>query len=236
MTEKEFLKKYNIHDYEIPLCTVDMAIFAIIDEALHLLIVKRLDHPEKNKWALPGGFINLTSDASLDAAAYRKLIEKTGINSPYLEQVSTSGSATRDPRGWSLTVLYFALIDITKVDASRLTANSRWLKVTDLNTTSLAFDHEKLTTQALSRLRSKATYSALPIELMPSEFTLTELQNVFSIILERELPIKSFRRRLMDADMVEETGNSKIAGKRPAKLYRSTGKDRTEVLPHAIRP
>jgi len=70
---------------------------------------------------------------------------------------------------------------------------------------------------------------------MANEFTLTELQNVFSIILNRKLPMKSFRRRLIDAGMVEETGNSKIAGKRPAKLYRSTGMDRKTVLPQPIK-
>lgn len=236
MTEKEFLQNYNIHDYAVPLATVDMAIFAIIDAELHLLIIQRPDYPKKGDWALPGGFIDLKTDADIDAAAYRKLVEKTGIELPYLEQVGTSGSANRDPRGWSLTVLYFALIDISKVDASCITENSRWLKISELTGVSLAFDHNQLAEKALQRLKTKASYSALPIELMPAEFTLTELQNVFSIILERELPLKSFRRRLMDAGMVEETGNSKIAGKRPAKLYRSTGKARTEMLPQSIRP
>ncbi len=236
MNETDFLKNYNIHDYEIPLCTVDIAIFAVIDDALQLLLVERLEHPEKCKWALPGGFIDLHADASVDAAAYRKLTDKTGIASPYLEQVSTTGAANRDPRGWSLTVLYFALIDINKVDTSKLNDNARWLKISELAEANLAFDHQQLAQQALERLQSKATYSALPIELMPTEFTLTELQDVFSIILGRKLPIKSFRRRLMDADMVEETGNSKIAGKRPAKLYRSTGRARTAMLPQPIRP
>ena len=78
----------------------------------------------------------------------------------------------------------------------------------------------------MARLYAKATYTALPIELMPKEFTLTELQTVFEMILGRSLQAKAFRNRVLTAGMVEETGNSKIAGKRPAKLFKSTKADR----------
>lgn len=235
MNEKEFLESYNIHDFDVPLCSVDMAIFGVIDNELNVLLVQRDEYPEKDKWALPGGFIDLKQDKDIDSTAYRKLKEKTGIRSPYLEQVQTIGSRTRDVRGWSITVLYYALIDSNKVKGDLITERSHWVPVSTITSLGLAFDHETLIKVANERLKAKTTYSALPIELMPKEFTLTELQTVFETLLERDLQLKAFRRRVLAADLVEETGNSKIAGKRPAKLYRSTGKDRDTTFSQSLK-
>ena len=235
MSEQEFLKSYNIHDFDVPLCSVDMAIFGVIDGELNVLLVKRDEYPEKDKWALPGGFIDLKEDKDIDSTAYRKLKEKTGIRSPYLEQIQTIGGAKRDARGWSITVLYYALIDVNRVKGDLITERSHWIPVSKIKKLDLAFDHKALIKLANERLKAKTTYSALPIELMPKEFTLTELQTVFETILERDLQLKAFRRRVLAADLVEETGNSKIAGKRPAKLYRSTGKDRDTTFSQSLK-
>jgi len=200
-TEAKFLEDYNIHDFEVPLVSVDMAIFAI--------------------------------EKVIDDCAYRKLKEKTGIVSPYLEQVETIGSNTRDPRGWSVTSLYFALIDKEKV-VSKGKQKTQWLSVANLKKKKLAFDHKQLAKKAICRLRAKSRYTALPVELLPEEFTLTELQRIFEVILGRELPAKSFRRRMQTAEVVEATGKSKISGKRSAQLYRSTGKDRDYYFPRPL--
>lgn len=235
MNENEFLSSYNIHDFDVPLCTVDMAIFSLINGQLNVLLVFREDHPCKGYWALPGGFIDLKRDQSTEAAAHRKLTEKTGLSSSYLEQVETIGSPNRDPRGWSMTVLYFALVDITRVKLSDIGMQSKWVPVPDIANQVLAFDHAALINKGVERLRSKATYTALPIELMPSEFTLTELQHVFEMILGREFQAKAFRNRVLSAAMVEETGGSKISGKRPAKLYRSTKIDRDTYFTRPLK-
>lgn len=226
MNEKEFLKNYDIHDFDVPLCTVDMSIFSLIDGELNVLLVHRDEHPSKGKWALPGGFIDLEKDKSTEAAAHRKLKEKTGLTSAYLEQVETIGSPKRDPRGWSLTVLYYALVDISRVKLDDSDKPTQWRPLSKIKKEKLAFDHNALIDITMTRLHAKATYTALPIELMPKEFTLTELQTVFEMILGRSLQAKAFRNRVLTAGMVEETGNSKIAGKRPAKLFRSTKADR----------
>ncbi len=97
ITEKAYLKNYNIHDFEVPLTTVDMAIFTVRDNSLQVLLVKRAQHPSAGMWALPGGFVNLAEDCDLAATARRKLEEKTGVDTPYLEQVATFGNAKRDP-------------------------------------------------------------------------------------------------------------------------------------------
>ena len=230
--EKAFLATYDIHDYNVPLATVDMSIFAVIDNRLHVLLVKRTEHPNKGHLALPGGFIDFKKDQCLEDAAHRKLTEKTGVKSPYLEQVGTVGSPNRDIRGWSLTVLYFALIDYQRVTLDD--DSSQWIAVEDANQLDLAFDHKQLLQESLDRLRSRTRYTALPLALMPKDFTLTELQKVFEVILGRSLQLKSFRKRLLDADILIGTDRSKIAGKRPAQLYNSKGVSREFEFPRPL--
>lgn len=232
MSELEYLKNYSIHNYDTPLFTVDTAIFSVIDDKVNVLLVKRDDHPAKAQYALPGGFIDLKKDKQIDDAAYRKLQEKTGITSPYLEQVATIGSHNRDPRGWSTTVLYFSLIDKTKTKPLQGSQQVLWVPIEQIPP--LAFDHNHLIDVALERLHAKVTYTALPIELLPTEFTLTELQKVYEIILGRTLPTKSFRRRIETAKVIENTGNSKISGKRSAQLFTSNGAGRHYIFSRAI--
>lgn len=221
-SEQDFLASYQRRDYDAPLLTVDMVIFAVLAGQLQVLLIKRPNYPQKGCWALPGGFANLHADADLMATAHRKLFEKTGIASPYLEQVGTVGNASRDPRGWAVTVLYFALIDFQAITAAAVqqTEYSEWLPVQQAQQLALAFDHQQLLGMALARLGSKTRYTALPISLMPEQFTLTELQQIYEIILQQSLDKKAFRRRVLEAGVVVETGQNKLAGKRPAQLYR----------------
>lgn len=232
MTESEFLKSYNPKDYDSPLCTVDMAIFAVEDSELKVLLIQRGEHPFKNRWALPGGFCDLTNDATLDATANRKLFEKTGIKSPYLEQVETIGNATRDPRGWSITLLYFALIDFETLDLSLQTQDAQWLAFSDALKLELAFDHKALLQKAINRLRNKTRYTALPVSLMPDIFTLTELQSMFELILGGPLQKKSFRRRMEASGLLVETGKMRPTARRPAALYkRSKSFEEDHIFP-----
>ena len=222
MSEKEFLANYRVRDFDAPLMTVDMAIFAIMENRLQVLLIKRADYPQKGEWALPGGFINLATDPTLLATAHRKLFEKTGISSPYLEQVSTVGNATRDPRGWSVTALYFALInfDAFHQQESQRFEHCELVEICKAKSMHLAFDHQLLLDAALVRLINKTRYTALPVSLLPEQFTLTELQHIYEIILDQSLEKKAFRRRMIEAAAVIETGQSKVVGKRPAQLYR----------------
>lgn len=220
--EKKYLKSYDIKKYDSPLATVDMSIFSIIDKKLNVLLINRETQPQLGKLSLPGGFINLNDDKDLDETSHRKLFEKTGLKSPYLEQVETIGNLTRDPRGWSVTILYFALLDYDKIDHKKL-KDSEWYPVNEAKKEVLAFDHNELLEKALERLKSRTSYTALPMALMPNKFTLTELQTVFEIILEKKLPTKSFRRRILTAKVVAPTDESKLSGKRNAQLFKSNG-------------
>lgn len=221
-SEQEYLAHYQKTDYDTPLFTVDMAIFSVAKGQLQVLMIQRSNFPEKGKWALPGGFVDLKTDPDLMATAHRKLLEKTGIQSPYLEQVETIGNQHRDPRGWSITALYFALIDFEKfaIQATGTAEYSQWLSIDQALQLDLAFDHKQLLQLAFERLCNKTRYTTLPVSLMPEVFTLTELQNIYEIILGHTLEKKSFRRRMQEAGAVEETGQQKIVGKRPAQLFR----------------
>ena len=222
ISEKQYLQQYNIHDFDVPLATVDMAIFTVRDGQLKILLTKRAQHPEKGKWALPGGFIDLAKDQTLDGAAARKLAEKTSVTTPYLEQVCTVGSRSRDPRGWSLTVTYFALISSDEMALAADSASSEisWLPVNKLKSYSVAFDHKQLIKICYERLHSKVQYTAIPLYVMPQVFTLTELQQVYELLLEKDLEKKAFRRRILEAGVLEETGEMRRGSSRPAKLYR----------------
>ena len=234
-TEAAYLERYNIHHYDLPLITVDMAIFTVKDEQLQVLLVQRAQHPAKGQWALPGGFIDLQKDQSLEDAAYRKLKEKTGVDTPYLEQVATVGNRRRDPRGWSVTVAYFALIssDDIRLDADSRSENIAWIPVTKLNhpadpadhlknteKLTLAFDHANILQTCVERLRAKGQYTSLAVNLLPEAFTLSELQKTFEIILGTSVEKKSFRRRILEADILVDTGEMKSGVSRPAKLYK----------------
>ncbi|QDQ29369.1 NUDIX hydrolase [Chitinimonas arctica] len=223
-SEREFLRHYNIHDYDVPLTSVDLVILAVRDEGLHVLLVKRGEHPFKEHWALPGGFIDVHHDQDLQATALRKLREKTGVDTPYLEQLQGFGNKTRDPRGWSTTFAYFALIPSEHIELTH-GANveaAQWYRIDGSSVAPhLAFDHAHILEVAIQRVRNKVEYSSLPVHLLPETFTLSELQRVHEIVLGRAVDKSAFRKRIKEGDFLEEVPNAwRYGSNRPAQLYR----------------
>ena len=217
-TEADFLAAYDPRAFDSPLSPVDVVIFTLHQQQLKVLLVHRHNFPHKDRWAFPGGFVDQQLDATLEAAALRKLTEKTGVITPYLEQWGAVGNATRDPRGWSITVLYFALIPFAEPPAD---SDARWFTLDDALALNLAFDHSELLPKVVERLRSKVLYTVMPAHLIASPFTLSELQRAYECVLGRELEKKAFRRRLETAGVLEATGDSTREGAgRPAAFYR----------------
>ena len=210
-------------DFPRPLTTVDIVIFAIRDDALQVLLVQRgrdESEPFPGAFALPGGFVDIDRDRDLEACARRKLKEKTGVVSPYLEQLCSLGSATRDPRGWSATHAYFALLPGSAADGA-LAPDAQWFAlVSGKVKPRLAFDHGQIVESAVQRLRSKVEYTSLPAYLMPQEFTLPELQRSYEIVLDRPLEKSAFRTRMLSADLIEPIDKLRKGPNRPAQLYR----------------
>jgi ADP-ribose pyrophosphatase YjhB (NUDIX family) len=229
-------------EFARPLTLVDVVILTIRDVRLHVLLVRRPDDPADpfpGRWALPGGFVDVRQDDSLEACALRKLREKTGVRSPYLEQLGSWGNARRDPRGWSATHVYFALLAAAdlKLEKGGNAADVSWMPVeADRVGVPLAFDHAQILRAALERVRGKTEYTSLPVHLLPREFTLTELQRVFETVLGRPLEKKAFRTRVLAADLLEAVDELRETSRRPAQLYRAIRRDGLVFFPRALEP
>src|SRR5262249_52423038 len=160
----------------------DIAIFALSETGIDVLLIRRADDPFAGEWALPGGWIHVDEDADLETAARRVLKDKTGVETPYLEQLQSVGGAQRDPRGWSLSIAYFALMprEMANLSPGENAADVDWWPVIDdAVAVPLAFDHADLLGIAATRLRSKVEYSTLPAHMLSDHFTLGELQSVY---------------------------------------------------------
>jgi ADP-ribose pyrophosphatase YjhB (NUDIX family) len=224
-----------------PYTTVDVVIFTVIEDRLHVLLVKRPTHtsePYPDMWALPGGYVDIERDKDLEACALHKLQEKTGVVSPYLEQLGSWGSATRDPRGWTATHVYFAILPLP---AAKISPDSHssigWFPIKGEGVGhKLAFDHKTILAAAIVRLRNKAEYTSLPAYLLPETFTLSELQHVFSVVLNRPVDKSGFRTRVLSAGLVEEAHGVKAGPSRPAQLYRLKEPKTLTFFPRTFTP
>lgn len=234
-------------DFPRPLVTVDVVILTLGPRGLQVLLVQRPGgerEPFPHAWALPGGFVDVERDADLRACALRKLREKTAVSSPYLEQVGSWGSSTRDPRGWSTTCVYFALLSqaALRLDKGGNAADVRWFGLEQDGSVpeaaALAFDHGELVAAALRRLRSKVEYTSLPAFLLPERFSLTQLQEAYETVLDRELNRSAFRRRatempgfLSPADPLDDT-----SAPRWPQRYSLLSREQPIVFPRAFEP
>lgn len=213
------------YQYPRPAVTVDIILFVFQQEQLRVLLIRRANDPYKGKWALPGGFVG--EKENLYDAALRELKEETNVSNVYLEQLYTFGEPGRDPRARVITVAYFALLSAEEVAQQEVhgasdAGEARWWDIYDLP--ELAFDHQRILDYALQRLRWKLEWTALGFLLLPSEFTLSELQKVYETILNEPLDKRNFRRKILTADVLEPTGNMRAGDHRPAKLYRFSAK------------
>jgi len=183
--------------------------------------VKRERPPYRGTWALPGGLVG--QDESVDAAALRELQEETNIVNVYLEQLYTFDELDRDPRGRVITVAYYALVNWQQfqLKARQRVSQADWFPVKRLP--ELAFDHRRIVDYALERLRNKLNYTTIGFQLLPKEFTLTELQGAYEVILGQRLDKRNFRRKMLQLNILEGTKEFKANGRqRPARLYTFT--------------
>ncbi len=263
-SEEEFLKDYDSSKFEKLSMTTDILIFSISDEEIDnyrktkekhmsILLVKRDDYPFKDKWCLPGGFLDVNED--IDSSPVRILERETNLTNIYLEQLYTFGNVNRDPRMRIVSTAYMALID-KKSYNEKLKNNACWFnvsyeevnnktvvkldngievltfkigrklidKTTDrykfevVDNSSLAFDHPIVILSGLERLKNKLEYTDIVFNMMPSYFTLGELQKVYEIILNKKLLAPAFRRII--ADKVVKTEKVRTGGgHRPSALF-----------------
>jgi 8-oxo-dGTP diphosphatase len=206
------------YKYARPSLTVDCIIFGLDESSkLKVLLIQRANDPFINHWALPGGFVDMDED--LEAAALRELKEETGVTNVFIEQLFTFGAPDRDPRGRVVSVTYYALVNLKQhqIIADSDAKDVKWFDINQLP--ALAFDHNKIMSSAITRLRGKVRYQPIGFELLPEAFTLTELQNLYETILDKPLNKRNFRTKIVKMGILKEVSIQTGVSHRPAALY-----------------
>lgn len=232
----------NFMSYERPSVTADVVMFKVHDKiidkrqkskkSLRVLLIRRETEPYEGKWSLPGGFVGI--DETIEEVARRKVLEKTGYDQYYLEQLYTFDGIDRDSRWRVISTAYIGIMKPHTFTKQYGTHFGEWFEILDDNTLigidtlrtltfdDLAFDHGKIITKALERVRGKLFYSDIGFEFEEEEFTVGSLQGTFETILNR--PISNFKRT-MD-NRIEETGKTVYGmAYRPAQVYRKKNAD-----------
>jgi len=245
--ERRVPVKYE-YDYPKADVTVDCVVFGFdatdTEDPFKVLLIQRREDPFQKHWALPGGFVefggkNMSNKGErLERAAQRELEEETGLHlsvcgpngkpedasgvPAYLEQLYTFGAPRRDPRGRVISVAYFVLVRASDYEpkAGSDASQAVWIGVRKALDLRLAFDHREILDMALTRVRNKIRYEPIGFNLLPSEFTLSDIRSLYEGITQRELDPSNFRKRVLATGVLVETGDvTQGQGGRPAQLY-----------------
>ena len=200
---------------------VDAIVFGYSKEVgVSVLLIKRKYDPFKGEWAIPGGFI--LDGESLEDAIERELMEETGVKIDYLEQLYTFGAPNRDPRRRIISVAYFGLVkssQFEKLNATTDAEEAEWFHIKSLP--SLAFDHQEVLKMAIERLRAKIIYQPIGFELLDKKFPFSDLEHLYSTLLDRPIDRRNFKKKVMHLgilDELNEKAKSSGAG-RPGNLF-----------------
>ncbi len=200
LTKLFFVTAAYLHTEHI-LVAVDSIVFGVDGNKLRVLLFRREVEPASGEWSLIGSFVN--KNESLDDAGKRILYSLTGLEDIYMEQLYCFGDTKRDPGDRVISVAYWSLIDITNNDLEFEYDNhqSKWFAVDDLP--ELILDHGQMIEKAMERLRRKTRFEPIAFELLPKEFTMKQLMNVYEAIYGEELDDRNFRRKITQKDLVK---------------------------------
>jgi len=215
---------------------VDAIVFGYSkQDGVSVLLIKRKYDPFKDNWAIPGGFV--LENESLEEAVQRELLEETGIEVNYLEQLYTFGDPERDPRQRIISVAYFGLVKsalFQKLKASTDAAEAKWFSIKKLP--DLAFDHKKILGIAIERLRAKVRYQPIGFELLDKRFPFSDLEKLYASLLDKEINRRNFSKKILSFGFIEETGEKqKAEGKgRPSNMFQFNQRRYKELLKEGI--
>jgi 8-oxo-dGTP diphosphatase len=196
---------------------VDTVLFAVDDGRLKVYLVQLRRGAQRGKWAFPGGLVRVGE--TLDDAARRELLTATGVDKAHLEQLFTFGDPSRDPRAHVVSVAYMALVadsDAIDTSSSKYTSG-QWFEVSALP--ALAYDHSVMARHALARLKSKLEYTNIACNLLPRTFTFAQFEGLYSVILDRPIDRRNFRRRILAMGLLKRLPAERRGPHRPAALY-----------------
>ncbi len=198
--------------------TVDCAVFAFAEGALHVLLIRRGQAPFEGAWALPGGFVEM--DETVEAAARRELQEETGLGPIYLEEQGSFSRVDRDPRERVISIAFVALLrGIPDVMRGSDAADARFFPVHEVPL--VAFDHDEILRAAQERLRMQFRTRLTCAELLPRKFPLRDLQTLYEAVLGAKIDKRNFRKRVLAMGILVPTGEREEGvTHRAAELYR----------------
>jgi 8-oxo-dGTP diphosphatase len=198
------------------LLAVDCIIFGFDGETLKILLIKRGFQPEKNNWSLMGGFV--LPNESLDQASNRILKQLTGLEGVYLEQLQTFGDPNRDPIERTVSVAYFALIDIHKYE-TQISADyhAEWFPLK--RAPKVIFDQQEMVELAKQRIRYKAALHPILFELLPNKFTLPQLQSLYECVFNTSIDKRNFSKRVLATGLLIKLNEKDKAGSKRGAFY-----------------
>ena len=218
---------YDDKKYKNPSVTVDICVCRFVNKKVEVLLIKRKFPPFQDMWAIPGGFVNVDAKENLRTTAERELKEETNVSGVFIEQLKTYGEPERDPRKRIITVAYFALVPVKMLETQDIKADDDakeygWFPLKELP--ELAFDHGTILKDLFERLAGKVSYCPLAFELLGEDFTWTELQDVYEYLLEKELTVPNFRRKIKSMYKILESDAQKSNSVgRPAGVLKYCG-------------
>lgn len=202
--------------------SIDCLIFGFDEGELKILLIERNEEPFKDLWALPGYLVG--NDEAITHAAERILYELTGLRDIFMDQFYVFGEVDRHPQGRVVTVAYYALIRINGIkDLKPVTGyakSAKWFNINNLPEV-LAFDHRSIFDKGFERIKQKISYEPIAFELLPEKFSLTQLQSLYEVILNKKLDKRNFRKKMLNYGILKELDEKeKGVSYRAAKLYR----------------
>ncbi|MEE1112162.1 MAG: NUDIX domain-containing protein [Bacteroidales bacterium] len=227
MEEKNYCYKYP-H----PAVTSDCVIFGFDGVAIKVLLIQRGIEPYKDKWAFPGGFMQI--DETVEKCAKRELEEETGLKTTSVEQLYTFSDVNRDPRERVITVAHYALVRLEEVKGGDDAMSAQWFAMNEIP--SLAFDHDRILRMAVNRLKERIYFEPIGFELLPEIFTMSALQNLYEAILEIKFDRRNFYNKMIKLGiLLEAEERPKNASRRTPIKYRFNAKKYAELKQKGFR-
>ena len=220
------------YKYPHPAVTSDCVIFGFDGVAIKVLLIQRGIEPYKDKWAFPGGFMQI--DETVEECAKRELEEETGLKTTSVEQFYTFSDVNRDPRERVITVAHYALVRLEEVKGGDDAMSAQWFAMNEIP--SLAFDHDRILRMAVNRLKERICFEPIGFELLPEIFTMSALQNLYEAILEMKFDRRNFYNKMLKLGILSEAEERpKNASRRTPIKYRFNAKKYAELKQKGFR-
>lgn len=199
------------------LVAVDCCVFGFDSKKLKLLLFRRKVEPLQGNWSLIGTF--LQNNTSIEAGAKQILYDYTGLKDIYLEQLKTYGAVDRDPVERVISIGFYSLIRIDEFDLKSVEAyDAKWFDLEDLPP--LVLDHGQMVIDAISALRIRARLEPIGFNLLPTYFTIPQLQILYECIYQSKRDSRNFRKKVLSLDILNKTDQKDRTGsKKGAFLY-----------------